>query len=646
MKSKLIFLLAVLTLIAVFGAAPALTASPSGPFWNAPAANGSGTLPVTNDFLVLLQAQTILEGNPADNAVSVEFLVDAPPIDGSFVSLGFAQEADFVGSRDWRLNFDSSGYSIGPAQVRAVARNIGGEFSVADANVTFVDRINPTVDSLSPLAGSDVTGGVFDFSITTSDNVGATTATYSLSGDNGSFLPMASDGGGVFSVDNLNVSSLPNGGNFFYVEIADAAGNTAAENVSLNILNPQAPTLDTTNLEHYGSLQVGGEGYHADEATYANNGAYPTPTIAYSWNVCNGGDCTIHPGADYTPLESEIGRTVELIVTATNSSGSDSYNEMISGTVTAAAPVVEPEGPQSGDPTPTPEPTPTPPTTTPPVTNPPVVSPTVTTTPPTAPEGKTVVKTGSAPQKVSGTAGPDRITTGSGFDVIRAGAGNDRVRPGKGGGRVYAGAGNDTVQALASKSLYVNCGTGKDTLFATQTTKSVGCEKIVVSSNKTLVTVKNGADSKPVMPANFNGPSALAPKASVVIAADKKVAVAVALAAKEKAAAAITVKKAEAAAKAVQVALPVLKTAVKTENAAEKAALAAAKAQTKTQEKLLAALNAKKGVAAAQTDAELAAKKNAAARAAEIAAEKKTAVAEKKAAVASKAAVETKTAVV
>jgi hypothetical protein len=312
------------------------------PGWNAPGVDGQ-EIGISSGLLLQAGTSTEYDG--------VEFFLDGDPI-------GQAVEEGGLDTNDWRFQFDTSGSTLGAHVLTAVSQN-GTLFSAGnDINVVFVDDIDPTVATYSPVADSDVTGGVFDFSITTSDNVLATVAAYSLDGS--TFFPMISEGAGVFSVDDLDVSALPYGQHFFYVEIEDAEGNSAAGNVSLNILNPQAPTLDLDDLEHFGSLQVGGGGYQAFDATYDDG--YPGPTVTYSWNVCDGATCTVRVGQTYTPIEAEIGRTVELIITATNSAGTDAYSEMIAGVVTAADPDVAPDGPQSS-----PEPVVVPPVVTPPV---------------------------------------------------------------------------------------------------------------------------------------------------------------------------------------------------------------------------------------------------------------------------------------
>ena len=483
----------------------------------------------------------------------VEFFLDGD-------SIGQAVEEGHVDSNDWRLDFDTSGETLGAHVLSAVSRNGTLESVPADINVTFTDDINPVVSAYSPANDADVSGS-FTFTVTATDNVAATGASWSLDGDH--YASMAPQGGGVFTA-TVNVSALPNGLTFLYTEVSDAEGNQTPGNIGINVLNPQAPTLSTGEVEYYGSTQVGSEGMNAFGATATG---HPTPTVSYSWRVCNTTpSCNNYAGDSYNPIAADVGRTVELVVRASNGVNPQDTEIIAVGTVTAAD-VIEPE------PTPTPAPAPPPPPPPAPAPAPAPVTPKpAPVIPPAAkPPVTTIVKTGSDPQKVPGTAGPDRIVTGSGYDVIRAGAGNDVISPGKGGGLVVAGTGNDIVKALQSKNLVVNCGTGKDKLFANKSTKSVGCEQVIVASNSKLVSVKVGADTLPVMPPNFISPNAPTQKSAAVVEAEKKAAVVAAAVDEQKKQAAIADAKAALAAKAV------VDAKVKADAAAKAEAAAAAK---------------------------------------------------------------------
>jgi len=499
LKSRLYALFALLSLTAVF-AAPALADPVTDPIWYAPGDGGS--VAVTGDFLPLLEVGTAID------ATSVEIFIDGDPVDGTFVSLGQATEHGGADTNDWELALDTSGYTPGAYRLRAVAMNGLTASSNVDIDVTFTDLIDPAISSYSPVDGSDVSGS-FTFTVTATDNVAATSATSWL--DGGLPAAMTAQGGGVFTA-TVDVTALTNGVTFLYTEVSDAAGNETPGNTSINVLNPEAPALNTAELEYYGSTRVGSEGMNASGATATG---HPAPEVTYGWRVCDELSCTTYAGAGYAPIAADVGRTVQLRIQATNGVG-DGDVELISiGTVTAA------------DPEPTPAPTPTTTTTSP--TPEPTPAPTPVAPPITAqhsePEGETLVDKSSGDQKVSGTAGPDRIVTGSGDDVIRAGAGNDVISPGKGGGLVYAGPGADVIRARFASGLVVNCGTGKDVLYANKTVKSVGCEQVIVASNNKLVRVQVGADKLPVMPANFISAYSTTEKAPAVVTAEKRAAI-------------------------------------------------------------------------------------------------------------------------
>ena len=497
------------------------------PNWNAPSVDGQ-EIGISSGLL--LQAGTSIEYD------GVEFFLDENPI-------GQAVEEGGLDTNDWRFQFDTSGYTLGAHVLTAVSQN-GTLFSAGnDRNVVFVDDIDPAISSYSPVDGSAVSGS-FTFTVTATDNVAATSATFWL--NEGTPAAMTAAGGGVFTA-TVNVSAVPNGLAFLYTEVKDARNNVAPGNTSINVANPQAPTLNTGELEYYGSTQVGSEGMNAFGATATGT---PAPTVSYSWRVCEGVSCNNYAGATYSPIAADVGRTVELVVRASNGVNPQDTEIVSVGTVTAADPEPTPEPSPPPPPPPAPSPVVTPPVVVPPTTVPPATVPPATVPPVVVKTPITIIaKTGAADQKISGTSGPDRIVTGKGNDVIRTGAGADVISPGKGGGLVYAGAGNDKVNALLSKNLVVNCGAGKDTLFANRSTQSVGCEKVVVSSNNKLVEVKVGADKLPVMPANFISPNAPTQKAPAVVEAEKKAAEAAATVVETKKKAAEAKANADAAAK-------------------------------------------------------------------------------------------------
>jgi Ca2+-binding RTX toxin-like protein len=78
---------------------------------------------------------------------------------------------------------------------------------------------------------------------------------------------------------------------------------------------------------------------------------------------------------------------------------------------------------------------------------------------------------------ISGGAGNDVISGGKGNDTLSGGAGNDRITAGPGRNKVNGGAGNDRINVRNHKRDVVNCGKGKkDRVIADKHDKLRGCE--------------------------------------------------------------------------------------------------------------------------------------------------------------------------
>jgi Ca2+-binding RTX toxin-like protein len=65
-----------------------------------------------------------------------------------------------------------------------------------------------------------------------------------------------------------------------------------------------------------------------------------------------------------------------------------------------------------------------------------------------------------------GMGGNDTLNGGTGKDRLYGGAGNDLLLPGAGADTVYGGAGNDVVRARDTVADVIDCGTGRDTVYA------------------------------------------------------------------------------------------------------------------------------------------------------------------------------------
>jgi dipeptidyl aminopeptidase/acylaminoacyl peptidase len=180
----------------------------------------------------------------------------------------------------------------------------------------------------------------------------------------------------------------------------------------------------------------------------ANPGTWSgtTPmTFSYEWQRCpaTGSVCTGIQSANratYTLTAADVGKRMQVLVTADNVAGSTEARSAISKAVAAKAPAT----------------------------------------------GKTIKGTAKADRltgtlgadTIRGGGGNDRISGGAGADKLYGDAGNDSINGGAGRDSVSGGAGNDTVQAKDGERDTINCGAGKDSVVADKTDVVKGCEKV------------------------------------------------------------------------------------------------------------------------------------------------------------------------
>ena len=67
---------------------------------------------------------------------------------------------------------------------------------------------------------------------------------------------------------------------------------------------------------------------------------------------------------------------------------------------------------------------------------------------------------------LKGGAGNDKLNGGAGNDTLYGGSGNDVITGGPGSDRVFGGPGNDTIYARDRVKDAIDCGGGRDTVFA------------------------------------------------------------------------------------------------------------------------------------------------------------------------------------
>jgi Ca2+-binding RTX toxin-like protein len=79
---------------------------------------------------------------------------------------------------------------------------------------------------------------------------------------------------------------------------------------------------------------------------------------------------------------------------------------------------------------------------------------------------------------IIGGSGDDAIEGGPGNDRIAGGAGNDSIDTGGGANVIFGGTGSDTIRAKSGKRDIVDCGEGRDSVFADRVDVQRHCERV------------------------------------------------------------------------------------------------------------------------------------------------------------------------
>jgi NitT/TauT family transport system substrate-binding protein len=87
----------------------------------------------------------------------------------------------------------------------------------------------------------------------------------------------------------------------------------------------------------------------------------------------------------------------------------------------------------------------------------------------------------------NGGAGNDTILGFEGNDTLTGGPGNDVIDGGLGGDRISGGPGNDVISAIDRQRDTIDCGAGKDRVYADTKDKLVGCETVSHSQPTSLL---------------------------------------------------------------------------------------------------------------------------------------------------------------
>jgi hypothetical protein len=170
----------------------------------------------------------------------------------------------------------------------------------------------------------------------------------------------------------------------------------------------------------------------------------------YQWQRCDatGGSChnvRTATKANYHIRATDLGWTLRLSVTATNSSGKATAVSAVSDTVALRKPVPKARMIVGTD-------------------------------------GPNYLAGGGGPDVILGLGGSDTILGGAGDDRLDGGPGNDVIDGGPGSDVIDGGPGNDTIRAVDGERDVIDCGPGKDHAFVDSVDTTVNCELVTIGT--------------------------------------------------------------------------------------------------------------------------------------------------------------------
>jgi hypothetical protein len=227
-----------------------------------------------------------------------------------------------------------------------------------------------------------------------------------------------------------------------------AGSDLAITNHTFPIVDKQHFSPSVVTAPSVAGTLTTGRQLTADIGTY--KGDLPIKTT-FVWERCDatGASCHAVPRAKkvvYFPSAADVGYTLRVAVTATNTYGKSIALSAPTDPVSAAPPHIR---------------------------------------------GRRIVGTskdeyfagGGHDDTIFGLGGNDTLLGGAGDDRIYGGSGRDVITGGAGADRLYGGPGSDTIFAADGERDTIDCGPGNDRAVVDSVDKTINCEVVVTSKS-------------------------------------------------------------------------------------------------------------------------------------------------------------------